>query len=317
MDKAKKKLTKFDFSGANAHVALVHREQNGAANMYKTLITKATDVVVELSMKDFLERFFYMWEGDAKFLADMLGYGKDMSEYTSEKRQEEMVEDLAELMEHDLYGKVELLQKARNEGVDAVSDTERKELEEIVKSLAKFSNVTIKDVDNHITKDAGGESPVSDIEKGNVADNSLQDKQEKPMSEVIEKSAVEALIQKALEEQQAEIQKAVAEKESRIEELTKSLAQFEAEKAEAKKAEYVAKAADFEVLGVEDKESFGVALMKMAEQEELAGVMSVLEKAVQIAKSVEGLGEVGHDLEPEEEQISKTAELLKAKYGNK
>jgi vacuolar-type H+-ATPase subunit I/STV1 len=137
------------------------------------------------------------------------------------------------------------------------------------------------------------------------------------MSEMIEKSAVEALIQKALEEKQAEIEKAVAEKESKIEELTKSLQAFEAEKAEAKKAEYVAKAADFEVLGVEDKESFGVALMKMSEQEELAGVMSVLEKAVQIAKGVEGLGEMGHDLEPQEEQISKTAELLKAKYGSK
>jgi hypothetical protein len=57
--------------------------------------------------------------------------------------------------------------------------------------------------------------------------------------------------------------------------------------------------------------------MKMSEQEELAGVMSVLEKAVQIAKGVEGLGEMGHDLEPQEEQISKTAELLKAKYGSK
>jgi len=307
MDKAKKKLTKFDFSGENAHVALVHREQGGGANMYKTLITKATDVKLELSMEEFLRRFFDMWWDDAEFLAKLLGYEVESDKYESEPYE----------WKHPLEDKVTVMKKTKQSGLDSLDVKDKEVLAEAVQKLSSFSNVTIKDLDKYVAKDAGGESPVSDIEKGNVADNSLQDKQEKPMSEVIEKSAVEALIQKALEEQQAEIQKAVAEKESRIEELTKSLAQFEAEKAEAKKAEYVAKAADFEVLGVEDKESFGVALMKMAEQEELAGVMSVLEKAVQIAKGVEGLGEVGHDLEPEEEQISKTAELLKAKYGAK
>src|SRR5690554_1730073 len=307
MTKAKKKLTKFDFSGESAHVALVHREQGGGANMYKTLITKATDVKLELSMEEFLRRFFDMWWDDAEFLAKLLGYEVESDKYESEPYE----------WKHPLEDKVTVMKKTKQSGLDSLDVKDKEVLAEAVQKLSSFSNVTIKDLDKYVAKDAGGESPVSDIEKGNVADNSLQDKQEKPMSEVIEKSAVEALIQKALEEQQAEIQKAVAEKESRIEELTKSLAQFEAEKAEAKKAEYVAKAADFEVLGVEDKESFGVALMKMAEQEELAGVMSVLEKAVQIAKGVEGLGEVGHDLEPEEEQISKTAELLKAKYGAK
>jgi hypothetical protein len=71
------------------------------------------------------------------------------------------------------------------------------------------------------------------------------------------------------------------------------------------------------VLGVEDKESFGVALMKMSEQEELAGVMAVLEKAVQIAKGVDGLGEMGHDLEPQEEQISGVMKAVKARKESK
>lgn len=317
MTKAKKKLTKFDFSRPDAHVALVHESQNGAANMYKTLITKASDVQLTLSMEDFLTRFFYMWEEDAKFLANMLGYGKDMSGYTGDKLQEEMIENEAELMEHNLYGKVELLSKAKKSGLDSLDTHEKEIVAEVVKSLSSFSNVIISDLDNYVAKNAGGDNPVSDIEKGNVADKTLPDNQENTMSEMIEKSAVEALIQKALEDQQAEIQKAVADKESKIEELTKSLAAFEAEKAEAKKAEYVAKAADFEVLGVEDKESFGVALMKMAEQEELAGVMSVLEKAVQIAKGVEGLGEMGHDIEPQEEQISGVMKAVKARKESK
>jgi hypothetical protein len=239
--KAKKRLKNFDFSGQNAHMALVDEPANGI----KTLITKAVDI-------------------------------------------------------------------------DAMTDVQKESLKQIIKSANGFSEEEAQAyIEQLSAKDAGGDNPVSDIEKGNVADKTLPDNQENTMSEMIEKSAVEALIQKALEEKQAEIEKAVAEKESKIEELTKSLQAFEAEKAEAKKAEFVAKAADFEVLGVEDKESFGVALMKMSEQEELAGVMSVLEKAVQIAKGVEGLGEMGHDLEPQEEQISKTAELLKAKYGSK
>jgi len=239
--KAKKRLKNFDFSGQNAHMALVDEPANGI----KTLITKAVDI-------------------------------------------------------------------------DAMTDVQKESLKQIIKSANGFSEEEAQAyIEQLSAKDAGGDNPVSDIEKGNVADKTLPDNQENTMSEMIEKSAVEALIQKALEEKQAEIEKAVAEKESKIEELTKSLQAFEAEKAEAKKAEFVAKASDFEVLGVEDKESFGVALMKMAEQEELAGVMSVLEKAVQIAKGVEGLGEMGHDIEPQEEQISKTAELLKAKYGNK
>ena len=243
--KAKKRLKNFDFSGQNAHMALVHEDQGGPANGIKTLITKAVDI-------------------------------------------------------------------------DAMTDVQKESLKQIIKSANGFSEEEAQAyIEQLSAKDAGGDNPVSDIEKGNVADKTLPDNQENTMSEVIEKSAVEALIQKALEEKQAEIEKAVAEKESKIEELTKSLQAFEAEKAEAKKAEFVAKAADFEVLGVEDKESFGVALMKMSEQEELAGVMAVLEKAVQIAKGVEGLGEVGHDLEPQEEQISGVMKAIQAKKSAK
>lgn len=306
MTKAKKKLTKFDFSGDSAHVALVHRDQGGGANMYKTLITKATDVRLELSMEEFLRRFFDMWWDDAEFLAKLLGYEVESDSYENEVYE----------WKHPLEDKVTVMKKAKQDGISSLSDTDKEVLAEAVQKLSGFSNVTVKDIDQYVAKNAGGDAPVSDIEKGNVADNNIPDTQENNM-EQIEKSAVEALIQKALEEQKAEIEKAVAEKESKIEELTKSLAAFEAEKAAQKQAEFVAKAADFEVLGVEDKESFGVALMKMSEQEELAGVMAVLEKAVQIAKGVEGLGEVGHDLEPEEEQISGVMKAIQAKKSAK
>lgn len=40
--KAKRRLTDFNFEGAGSHVALVHKEQGGPANLKTTLLTKAT-----------------------------------------------------------------------------------------------------------------------------------------------------------------------------------------------------------------------------------------------------------------------------------
>ena len=84
--KAKRKLKDFDFSKEGAAIALVHKNQGGPANGYKTLIMKATDkyspefiekasqVKVTLSLPDFLEKFFHVWGEDAELLATLFGY---------------------------------------------------------------------------------------------------------------------------------------------------------------------------------------------------------------------------------------------------
>lgn len=41
-EKAKRRLTNFNFEANGSHVALVHKEQGGAANLYTTLLTKST-----------------------------------------------------------------------------------------------------------------------------------------------------------------------------------------------------------------------------------------------------------------------------------
>lgn len=83
--KAKRRLSNFDFSQEGSHLALVHKEQGGAANGYSTLIMKATGkytpefiqkvahVQVTLTFEEFLAKFFDMWYTDAKVLATMLG----------------------------------------------------------------------------------------------------------------------------------------------------------------------------------------------------------------------------------------------------
>lgn len=75
------RLTDFDFSGDEAHLALVHRDQGGAANGYKTIVTKSTKrvkkaqtVTVEMDLPVFLQKFFFIYEEDAKALAYLLGY---------------------------------------------------------------------------------------------------------------------------------------------------------------------------------------------------------------------------------------------------
>lgn len=86
--KAKKKITALDFSGADAAIALVSKDQGGPANGTETLCIKASNfsdeflekmrtVRVELSIPDFLERFFRLEEDDSKFLAALMGYKED------------------------------------------------------------------------------------------------------------------------------------------------------------------------------------------------------------------------------------------------
>ena len=74
----KRRLKNFDFSGEGAHVALISKEQGGAANGWHTaIITKATKDVttdylqkatmvnVTLPFDDLLERFFGIWLGSS------------------------------------------------------------------------------------------------------------------------------------------------------------------------------------------------------------------------------------------------------------
>ena len=97
--KAKRKLTDITFEHEGAHLALVHKAQGGAASGYKTLVMKSVDnrspefiqkasrIRVTLSLPDFLEKFFHIWEDDAEIIAAMFGYQDtedDENEYDKE-----------------------------------------------------------------------------------------------------------------------------------------------------------------------------------------------------------------------------------------
>lgn len=67
-----KRIHFFNFAEEGAHVALVDK----AANMQEVCLLKADKklVTVSLSMKDFLQKFFGLWDEDATVLAGVLGY---------------------------------------------------------------------------------------------------------------------------------------------------------------------------------------------------------------------------------------------------
>jgi len=78
---SKKRVVKeIDFTGEDAHVALVEKGANGQSvllmkNKSKEVdIEKAQDVQVTMSMVSFLQTFFYMYFDEANELAELLGY---------------------------------------------------------------------------------------------------------------------------------------------------------------------------------------------------------------------------------------------------
>ena len=259
-DKATRRLSNFDFSGDNAAMALVHKDQGNAASGYKTLIMKATDVTVQLSMAEFLEKFFDVWGTDAQYVANLLGYSDEISRYDWESD------------EHELQGKVTLMKsvhemtKANPELVlKNLEETQRKDFLEIAKSFTE-AGLIIKGLNDGAEPIETKEAPTEVIKMSTDV-------------EMIEKSTVEALVAKALED----ITKA---KDAEIAELQKAVDVSKAEKEAIVKAEFVEKAKDYSKIGVEDTEAFGVALMKMAADPSMDLVVKALEQSLVIAKGV-------------------------------
>lgn len=104
--KAKRKLFGFDFDTNGAHVALVSKDQGGAANGYKVICTKSTNtgiqptdpvkvskaleqITVTLSMESFLTKFFQMWSSDAEVLTKLLGFETEHEAYMKTRDSED------------------------------------------------------------------------------------------------------------------------------------------------------------------------------------------------------------------------------------
>lgn len=129
MSKAKRVVTKFNFdklmkSGNKAHVALV----DSAANQQEVLVmkAKAPEVRIEVTMKEFLKKFFDLWEEDSACLAGILGYDSGM--YDDHKDDDGSYKSEEDFLQEKI-NKVSLL-KGRD-----IPDTLSEKMVEAIKSL--------------------------------------------------------------------------------------------------------------------------------------------------------------------------------------
>ena len=300
--KPTRRLTDIKFEHEGAAVALVSKDQGGAANGRTTLIYKATDhitpeqvdkaaqVTVSLEFPEFLRKFFGMYWEDAEVLSMTLGYGNttefDWEDKTYKDYLDSKVKSISILK--SVY-KAADLQKALSELTpeQTVALLEDQELLEKAMSSALPEGESLKDKpDGEPTLDtilksaheefvAKAVSEAVNIEKAKFDEQAVVLKAAQDKLEALEVAA-KAVVEKARKEQLAAVQPA-----DKVEALYKALAPL-------------------------DDESFAVAVAGMA-------VSKALEENSDLFKETGATGAGEQD----QEEVDRTQEILKAKYANK
>lgn len=160
--KAKRILKKFDFSKEDHNVSLVSVDQGGPANNRTILLCKSSNqleetielkkaleqVVVTLSMEEFLKRFFYLWEEDATLLTKLLGFETE-DEYDlsvdAEEDKKELEKETADLNEKLSQFK---LMKSMNEGT--VTEITKSAFDEIVALQQKHETALVEHINKKV-----------------------------------------------------------------------------------------------------------------------------------------------------------------------
>ena len=296
--KAKRRLTDFNFEAAGSHVALVHKEQGGPANLYTTLLTKSTSDITDqqvasqlaliekaklnsqvqqelsaaikqkfqdddewLYLEDFDDSRVFFWRENSLYVAN----------YRMDRNEQYIVEDMATSVEKDWFyvetGKVILSEVAK----DKLEDGEYVLVNKALNNPETNSRVV------------------------------------KALSDFTEKK----------EKMQEEIQKAVAAKDAEIAALQAELAKAQeiVKAAEAEKKANMLKAREAKVQ--EFLKDGAVELVKSTEALNDEAFEQVL-KALGVQKAaVEESGlmdEMSNPNAAEVQEVNKTAEIIKAKY---
>jgi len=211
--KAKRKLSDFDFTGEDAHLALVSKGQGGAANGYSTLLLKAAStkddvtiekmqsVMIEMELPDFLKKFFYLYDEDAEVLAYLMGY---QEVETQSMEDSEMMGKYQKWIK-DNMNTFEVMKSLHNSKGDADG-------EDVIRKLKELDGETFiellkaqESIESAIDGYSIGRSDTIRKQKSNQSSN----KKEEPLMsvEMIEKSVL-VDVQKKLEEQQVSLLKA-------------------------------------------------------------------------------------------------------------
>jgi len=326
--KAKRKLSDISFEKDGAHVALTSKSQGGPANTHdyalvlkankfsEEFVQKMQQVRVTMELPDFLRKFFSLYSDDAEVLARMMGYEKPEAEapevVESKDYYEDYIQSKLEAFEilksaNDAESLSEILSELdENEYLAMLNDQAliEKALEAIEKAT-KESAPAASAEGNDTSTNAG----VENIEGVSTSVNKEELEKSKMEDEVkvetVEKAQFE-LVQKALDEQKVQLQKALD-----------TIAQFEAEKKEA-----VNKAKTEKVKAIVKDESKVEAIAKAAlsleSEDDFTAFLAAIEALMTTVETSEMFVEKGASTQEETVvKESAVAKLLKAKQANK
>jgi hypothetical protein len=314
--KPKRKLKNIDFSDDMSHIALVSKHQGGPANgadyslVLKNLnnpspefIQKMQAIQVTMTIPDFLDRFFMLWEEDVEFLSQLLGYVEP-----PEDEQAEAVDDYNKWIEERFqsFSIIKSLHEAKSLP-DALSKlteqdyldilTDQLEIEKALKELDKESKDSKADTS---TKVENTKVEASASRKKNKEKNMTQ-----ATPEMVEKSALTA-IEKAMQETQVELQKA-------LEQVKK----YEAEKKQA----IVKSKTDAVTAVVKDEKQAAViakAALALESDEDFTAFIEVVKALQAQVEASDAFKEIGASGSAEEKkQESSLTQAIKAKYAAK
>lgn len=147
---AKRLIHEYRFDKPTHHVALVHKNQGGAASGYKEAlvlkstndiqdedIEKATMVKVTLPFEDFLEKFFGMWGEQAEILTSILGFELEEDDMEEESMSWEQYKAKEEEEKQKFIESVEIL-KSVKEGDVSIGDLSAKSFLSVLQAQEKF-----------------------------------------------------------------------------------------------------------------------------------------------------------------------------------
>jgi len=308
--KATRKLKGFDFSKNGAAVALVGPSVGGPANGIPTLIAKANnfspefikkaqEVQITMELPDFLEKFFYIWGEDAKFLAGLMGYVEPPEDEVQEAKDEYMnwVED-----RFTSFSIIKSLHEAKNlpEALSQLTEqdyldvlTDQVEIEKALKSFDDKKSEASTKVEKQV------EAPASKQVKKN---------KEKVMTQavdMVEKSELVAL-QKSLEDQKVSLEKALAQ-----------VKQFEEEKKQA----IVKSKTDAVKAVVKDEKQAAVivkAALALESQEDFDALVEVFKSLNELVEKSDAFKEIGVSAEAgETPKKNGVLEIIKSQQSKK
>lgn len=320
--KATKKLTDIDFSGKNAAVALVGKDQGGGANGFTTLLVKsakytdehvekASKIRITMDIEEFLTKFYGLWADDAEVLARALGFdtaSEDMSE----------TEDMPQTYEDWMTSRVEAIevikQLGNSEDVNkTLSELDPEDylallksqelLEKAFKKIDKSQSQNSKVVVKAAPSEEGTSTAVAtakEVGKAKAEDVSSSETKPTEKSKMTVKTTEQEVLVEMVEKSQFEsIEKALKEQAVALEKALETVKQFEKEKQEAiqKSRKDLLTATVKETQKVE---ALFKAFANVESEEVFKGAITALESLMQVQKSSDLFKEIGASAQAEQ-----------------